>query len=295
MIAPVVLDKSRVRRHFDRAAPSYDAAAALQREVAARLLERLDLVRLQPGRVADLGSGTGILARALQERYPRAFTVAVDLSPGMLRAGHRRTWRSLLGRTGPRPVCGDMERLPLAGSALDLACSSLALAWCSDPSLALAEAHRVLARGGLFMFATLGPDSLQELRAALGPGASTVHPFLDMHDLGDLLVKVGFADPVMEMERITLTYPTLRALLAELKAAGGASSARHRPRALKGREWLTRLEAAYGQDSRDGRFPLTFEIVYGHAWKPETGPRRTPEGHAVVHVERPARPRGERR
>ena len=256
------------------------------------MVERLELVKLQPARILDAGSGTGQLARELAARYPKSAVVELDLSLAMLRAGvHAGGWgRRLLEAVRPdrhQRVCGDIERLPLAAASVELVCSNLVLPWVNSPDAALRECHRVLARGGLLMFTTLGPDTLTELRTALGPAAvQAIHPFADMHDIGDLLVRSGFADPVMDAEHLTLTYPDLPALFRELHACGGRTALAGRPAGLRGRGWLTRLETRYSAFRAEGRWPLTCEIAYGHAWKPEEGPRRTADGGAVVRFER---------
>ncbi|MCC7546765.1 MAG: methyltransferase domain-containing protein [Burkholderiales bacterium] len=274
-------DVRRVRRRFDRCARGYDDASALAREVAARMLQRLDLVRMQPARVLDLGSGPGAVARALLERYPTAQAVALDFSLAMLHAGHApRPFWAAWRRAEPRSVCADMARLPLGGGTFDMVCSNLALEWSDEPGQVMREVHRVLRRGGLFMFTTLGPDSLRELRS-VAPDAGS-HALADMHDIGDALIRHGFADPVMDMERITLTYPDVRALLAELRA-GGCTAASRPAAGLRGRAWLGALERRYRAFERDGRVPASFEIVYGHAWKPEQ-PRTIEDGRAVIRV-----------
>ena len=279
------LDRTRVRRHFDRAAASYAQASALQKEVGARLLERLDLVRLEPATVLDVGAGTGRLAAALAARYPRARVLAIDFSLPMLAQGwppRSPLARLLRGRAPGHPVCAAMERLPLASESVDLVCSNLALQWSAAPEQALREMQRVLRRGGLLMFTTLGPDSLRELRAALADSPGSVHAFADMHDVGDLLVGVGLAEPVMDMEHLTLTYADLRALLHELRRSGSTSALAQQPRGLRGRAWLDLLARGYEAQRREGRLPATFEIVYGHAWKPQQGPRVSADGRAVV-------------
>jgi malonyl-CoA O-methyltransferase len=294
MDAPPRLDKRRARLHFERAAATYDSAAVLQREVAGRLLGRLDLVKLQPHWILDAGSGTGHMARALAARYPGARVVALDFSLAMLRRSRasRSLWSRLIRRERPLlRVCGDLERLPLRTASLDMVCSNLALEWAVRPEQALRESLRVLARGGLLMFTTLGPDTLNELRAAHPDAAAGVHAFEDMHDLGDLLVGAGFADPVMDMERVTLTFSDFAALARELRASGCGSAAPPGGAGLRGRGWRRRLEQGYEQHRREGRLPATFEIVYGHAWKPEQGPRVTDDGRAVIRVQ----PRAARR
>jgi len=293
MPAEFALDKRRIRTNFARAASRYEMAAVLSREVCSRMLERLDLVRLDPAHVLDAGSGTGLAARSLAERYPHAQITRVDLSLPMLQVEQRAaSWagalRGLFGRTPSAAVCADFERLPIRNTAMDLVVSNLALHWSSAPELPLAELQRVLRRGGLLMFSTLGPDTLKELATAGvdGRGRSPVHRFIDMHDVGDLLVKAGFADPVMDMEYLTLTYPQVEDLFRDLRETG-SMSARADAVGLRTPRWRSRLAQRYEQLRTDGRLPATFEIVYGHAWKPEQGPRVTADGRAVIRVDMP--------
>jgi malonyl-CoA O-methyltransferase len=165
--------------------------------------------------------------------------------------------------------------------------SNLALAWTDDPAAVIGGWGRALATGGLAMFTTFGPDTLRELAAAFARAddAPHVHAFVDMHDLGDALLAAGFAEPVVDMEILTLTYPGPGALLAELHAAGFANVHVGRRRTLTGRGRWARMLRAYGDSARDGRVPATFEVVYGHAWKGR--PRTTADGRAVIHLERP--------
>jgi len=267
-----------VRDDFAAAAQTYDSAAVLAREVGARMGARLDLVKIAPQRVADIGCATGDGIRDLQQRYGKALHLALDYALPMLRVVRSRTPRlQRLTRCGPRLLNADVRALPLAANTLGLAWSNLMLHWLDDPLPALRELHRVLEVGGLLSFAMLGPDTLKELRGAaaeVGAGA-TAKRFLDMHDLGDMLVAAGFGDPVMDMEMITLTYASPRAFLADLRHLGVRDT-------LLGqqgwRDWR-RLLAAWPRDAA-GRLPASFEIVYGHAWKP--GPRQIADGRAVV-------------
>jgi malonyl-CoA O-methyltransferase len=295
MTDPAAQARRLVRRRFDRIAAIYEPAAVVEREAGARMLERLDLVRLRPQRVLDAGCGTGHLTRALRVRYPAAQLVGVDLSMAMLRQGRpgRGWWRQLMARArgaATAPLCADLQRLPLASGSIDLACSAFALEWVGDLRSALSELRRTLRRGGLLMFVTLGPDTLKELRAALAPDGTLASPYIDMHDLGDALVGAGFADPVMDMEQFTLTYRALPDLLRDLRSAG-TRAARTPAQGLRGRGWIERTAQRYEAARREGLLPATFEVVYGHAWNPEQ-PRRTDDGRAIVRFERPRR-RGE--
>jgi malonyl-CoA O-methyltransferase len=265
------LDQQRARRAFERAAPGYDAAALLQREIADRLLERLDYVRLEPKRILDLGAGTGYAVDALQRRYRQARVIALDFAhPMLLRARRRGTW---LRR--PLCLCAQAERLPLADGAVDLIVSNATFQWCNDLDLAFTQCLRVLRPGGLLMFTTFGPDTLKELRLAWSQvdGYSHVSPFPDMHDVGDALVRARFADPVMDMERLTITYTQLRELMADLKGIGAHNATGQRPRGLTGPRRLAAVQAAYELERQaDGRLPASYEVVYGHAWAPEQKP-----------------------
>jgi len=282
MSDPFVLDTARVRAAFDAAADAYDEAAVLQAEVRGRLLERLDEVRLRPRAILDAGCGTGHAARALLERYRRARVIALDIAPGMLEATRkRRPWLRRLDL-----VCANAESIPLPPRSVELVFSNLMLQWCNDPDRAFAEFHRVLAPGGLVMFTTFGPDTLKELRASWGTAdrATHVSRFIDMHDLGDALVRAGFAEPVMDVEHFTLTYDSVRALMKELKAMGAHNATAGRSRGLTGRGRLAAVEAAYEGLRRDGRLPSTWEVVYGHAWA--TGSVPAPDGETRVPVDR---------
>ncbi|HFD79224.1 MAG TPA: malonyl-[acyl-carrier protein] O-methyltransferase BioC [Gammaproteobacteria bacterium] len=257
-------DKSLARRSFAAAAASYDGAAVLQQEIGRRLLERLDLVRLRPQRILDLGAGTGQCLPGLLRRYRGAEVVALDIALPMLqRARARGRW---LRR--PRCVCADAERLPFADARFDLVFSNLMLQWSLDIEAAFRELQRILRPGGLLLFTTFGPDTLHELRDSWGQadGYSHVNAFADMHDLGDALVRSRFADPVMDVERLTVTYPDLGKLMRELKQIGAHNVTAGRPRGLTGKGRLRRLESAYERYRRDGVLPASYEVVYGHAW-----------------------------
>jgi malonyl-CoA O-methyltransferase len=270
-VAAYALDSARVRRSFDRAATTYDAAAVLHAEVRGNLLARLDLMALAPRVAVDAGAGTGHASRALKRRYPKSLVIAVDTSQRMLQAaGRRQYWLRRFAR-----VCADAEHLPLADGSVDLILSNLMLQWC-DPDPTFAEFRRVLAPQGLLIFTTLGPDTLRELRSAWAKVDSRTHvnQFIDMHDLGDALVRAGFASPVMDVERYTLTYLDVRRVAADLKATGAHNSTIGRARGLTGRRQFAGLQNAYEAFRQDGRLPATYEVVFGHAWMPVAAAHR---------------------
>jgi malonyl-CoA O-methyltransferase len=227
------------------------------------MIRRLDWIAFTPEAVLDLGCGTGHGAATLAARWPKARVIGLDASPGMLREaarvapGARIEW-----------LRADAESLPLPDAACDLVFSNLLLPWCEDIDAVFAEVARVLRPRGLFTFTTAGPDTLAELRAAwrAAGGAPHVHPFTDMHDLGDGLVRAGLAEPVLDVSRYTLTYPDVRALMRELKATGAQNAVSGRLRGLTGRRRIQRMEAAYEQFRSNGALPASVEAVFGQAW-----------------------------
>lgn len=281
----LLVDKRLVRCSFEHAAATYDAAAVLQNEVCRRMLERLDYIRHRPAALLDAGSGTGNALAALSRRYPGARIVALDIALAMLQRGRERHpwWRRLLARRW-HVVCGDIERLPLADASIGMVWSNLALQWVNEPQWAFTEMRRVLSPGGLLMFSTFGPDTLKELRRAYhGADRHThINRFIDMHDIGDMLLSSGFSDPVMDMECVTLTYDDVRQLMRELKAIGAHNMTKGRPTGLSGKSLLATVARNYEAFRRDGKLPATFEVVYGHAWKPQ--PRLGATGHPVIEI-----------
>lgn len=261
----VELDPRVARHGFATAADTYDAHAAVQREIATRLVQRLDYTKIDPTLVVDLGAGTGFCARLLVQRYGAARVVVTDLSPAMLRVARRAAPRWFSRR---HYVCADARALPFAKASVDLIVSSLALQWCDDLRAVFADCARVLKPGGLLLFSTLGPDTLKELRHAWATvdEAPHVHRFLDMHDVGDALIRAGLSSPVMEREDLTVTYADVRTLMRDLKRAGAQNSLVERARTLTGPRRLAAVEQAYEAFRRDGQLPATYEVVYGHAW-----------------------------
>jgi malonyl-CoA O-methyltransferase len=289
MTAPAqFVDRRQVRRNFARAAASYDSAAVLQREVGSRMLERLDYMRVEPQRVLDLGCGTGASLTALHERYPKAQLIGADLSDAMLVAGRgqrsRLRWLLPFLRGNKTPlVAADAAALPFKSGSTSMLWSNLMLHWLDDPLPVFREMHRVLEVDGLLMFSTFGPDTLKELRNSFGDGYVHTQRFGDMHDFGDMLIECGFADPVMDMEVLTMTYASLDDLFRDLRQSGAACAMQARRHGLMGRTAWQEMRLAYEQLVRDGRLPATLEVIYGHAWK--TQPKKTQDGRSIVRLD----------
>lgn len=284
--APAI-DRRAARRASSRAAGTYAGAAVLAREVEARMLERLQYIKLAPQRVLDAGCGDGHGVGRLAELYPHAQVLGLDFAYPMLQAarGHRGWLRRFIAGKHAAYLCADLAAVPLAAASVDLAWSNLALHCTGDPLPALKELRRVLKVGGLLMFSCYGPDTLKELRSAFAAhdGAAHVQAFIDMHDLGDMLSACGYAAPVMDMELLTLTYAGVDGLFADLRATGQVNTLAGRRRGLTGKGVFGAMRAAYANLYRDGRLPASFEIVYGHAWKPQQ--RVAEDGRAIVRLE----------
>jgi malonyl-CoA O-methyltransferase len=259
------VDRRAVARAFDRASTGYDAAAVLQERVRNELIGRLADFQVEPRAILDLGAGTGHATRALKRKFPQSLTVAVDFAPGMLeRAREQSRWLRRFER-----VRADAYALPFRDASFDLVFSSLMLQWCDDLDAVFAEISRVLAPGGLLLFSTFGPGTLQELRdawAASDPGRNHVNHFFDPHALGSALMHAGFDEPVLDVDRIVLRYPDTFALMRELKAIGAHNVTQGRARGLTGRTRLEAMTRAYETLRRDGLLPATYEVIHAVSW-----------------------------
>ncbi len=292
--SPVLHDRS-IRQQFGRRAERINQAEFLLREIEQRMFDRLDLVKLQPDRLLDIGCGRGQGLAVLSMKYPRAFAIGLDFALPMLRhhraaGGFMRglmerlpaTLKANIGAIAPRssgvPICANAQQLPLANASIDLLWSNLCWHWLVDPVSALEEWYRVIRPGGLLMFSSFGVDTGRELRELGWP----IPSFPDMHDIGDALTKNGFADPVMDSERLTLEYRDAARLMAELSSLAGNASVGRRSRlstrADKAR-WLLTLENAL--QARQGVFKVTIEVNYGHAWC--AAHKKLPAGYAPVN------------
>lgn len=265
-----LIDKARVRAAFDCAANSYDAAAVLQKLVREEMFDRLDLIKIAPQKILDLGCGTGHGSFSLQKRFKSASVFSLDLAFAMLEKTYAQQPKLKKMFSGKKLICADIENLPVAEDQMDLVWSNLALQWCNDLDKSFANIRTALKPNGLFIFSTFGPDTLKELRAATSNRQTHVSRFIDMHDIGDALTRNGFKAPVLDVERYTLTYDDVRSVMKDLKSIGANNATQGRARGLAGRGFLKSLTEQYEQfRMADGKLPATFEVVYGHAWTAE--------------------------
>lgn len=273
----------------------------LRREISGRMRERLQLIKVAPGKILDAGCGDGADLHMLQADFNQAVVLGLDASLEMLAEARRQRsantsqlrkflpqWLPLPAAAFPAPAlaCGDFASLPLAPSTVDLLWSNLALHWHPQPDRVIAEWRRVIKTDGLLMFSAFGPDTFKQLRDAFALHDRFPHvlPFVDMHDFGDMLVHAGFSTPVMDMETITVTYPTVERLLSDIRALGGLPLESRR-KSLTGRQRWKRMTAALEDMRRpDGLLPLTIEVVYGHAFLPV--PKKTASGESIIRFER---------
>ena len=270
--AKIAVDKKRVRQSFDRAVETYDEHAALQRLVVDQLIESLEIIRIAPQTILDVGAGTGYCARALERMYPRARTILLDISHSMLAyaSSKNKRWRSR-----QRYLCADADALPIASASVDFIFSSLTFQWCNDLDQVFTECRRVLKPEGLLLFSSLGPDTLRELRLAWSEvdGSPHINQFIDMHDVGDALIRAGFASPILECDVITVNYDDVFGVMRDLRGIGAVNSINGRSRGLSTKRKIKSMAEAYEKYRQGEKLPATYEVVYGHAWCPKPDAR----------------------
>lgn len=261
----MVIDKNKVKTTFSNAAPSYDAAAIVQKEILLRLLERIETLAVTGQAVLDIGSGTGLVTDKLNVLLEAEMLVSMDLALPMLQfAGRNQSTTSLFS------VCADAEALPFKENSFDVIFSASTLQWCNDIGQVFEDCLRLLRPGGLFIFSTFGPDTLYELRNCFEHAdmEKRVNSFIDMHLLGDGLLQHGFADPVMEADRIQVLYDKPLQLLRDLKLVGATNNIHGRSRGLLSKRKLDTVLHHYQEfQLPNKKYPASYEVIYGHAWK----------------------------
>ncbi len=257
------LEKQQVRKAFDHAAITYDQAAVLQIEIGQRLAERLQYVKMQPSSIIDIGSVTGLSIMLLVKQYKQSRLVALDISESMLKQTRKRMrWQRKFST-----LCADAEAIPIISNQFDLVFSNLSIQWC-HLSKVLSECYRILKPGGLLMFTTFGPDTLKELKVSWSEVSQATHvnQFIDMHEIGDALLKQGYADPVMDVEWLKMTYNDVYPLMRDLKMIGAHNVNMGRNKGLTGKNAFQKMKVTYETYRENGHLPATYEVIYGHAW-----------------------------
>ncbi len=264
-----------IQRHFDRAATRFGSADFVHERTRDGLLTRLEPLLLEPTTILDLGSATGATGRLLRKRFRRAHVVSLDLSRAMLLQGKQH--ESWFSRSSF--VQGDAHHLPFADASFDIVAANQLLPWAPEPQPVFEEVARVLKKGGVFTFATLGPDSLQEIRRAWAGVDEEVHVnrFADMHDIGDGLVRSGLRDPVLDVDHLTISYDNVARLFTDLTHSGARNALAGRARGLTGRSAFAAMQAAMADSS--GKITLDLELVYGHCWG--VGPKNDSDDYRI--------------
>ena len=283
-----MFDDAAVRRRFNRRAAGFDRASFVYRHTMQGMLERLDVLAVEPTWILDAGAGTGNLDRELERRFPAARIASVDSAIGMLRQATPKRWRNRRHR-----CAADVRALPFATGSFDLALSNLLLPWLTDLPAAFAQIGRVMAPGAPLLLATLGPDSFRELRtAAAEAGLSDAAAGLpDMHIVGDALLAARFADPVLDVDFLTVEYATADALWHDLRVSASGNVRRDRAAGLTTPRRLARCWEACRATNPDGPFRLTLELVFGHAFAASTPDNAGPGGEIRIDAARITRRR----
>lgn len=285
--APLRPNKQQMRAAFEQSAEHYDGVAILQREVADRLLERLHLLKMVPDAILDLGSGTGYCSEKLALHYPKARITSLDLATAMVNKTRERFSKWSRFRRAHQFVCGDAESLPFADNSFEMIFSNLTIQWCENLERTFSEMKRVLKPGGVLLYTTLGPDTLKELRTSWAQVDQGVHvnTFLDMHDVGDAMLHSKLAEPVMDMEMLTMTYEDAMTLMRDLKTLGAHNVNPGRSHGLTSPKKIKAVTAAYESFRlSDGQLPASYEVVYGHAWCAEKETTQQPPGEFSVSL-----------
>ena len=255
-----------IRSAFEKASAHYDEYSILQRTITDRLIESLDEININPISILDLGSGTGYGSKILHKKFKNAHIYQIDVSEGMLSMSCEK---APVFFSKDHFICADANKLPFRENYFDLVVSSLTLQWCNNLDTIFAEVNNLLKANGVFLFSSFGPDSLKELRDCWARVDDYVHvnAFIDMHDIGDALMRNGLMFPILNMEKIVLTYNECRQLMDELKHIGAQNINHGRRKTLTGKKRLEKVFECYEKYRDNGKLPATYEVIYGHAWK----------------------------
>jgi malonyl-CoA O-methyltransferase len=280
-----MLNRKHIRRRFERAAATFDESDFVHAATREGLHTRLAPLLIDAKTVLDLGAATGAASQTLEKRFRPARVISVDVAHSMLaKAREKKSWLSKSGF-----VQASAESLPFANESVDVVFCNLLLPWVSDPLPIFTEVARVLRKGGVFAFATLGPDSLREIGRAWNTvdGNAHVNHFADMHDLGDGLVSAGLKDPVLDVDRLSVSYENSARLFADLTAVGARNALRQRASTVTGKQRFAAMVAALDRGAVNGRISLDLELVFGHCWG--AGPKADPANYRIDASQIPVR------
>jgi len=267
------IDKKRAQASFNKAAASYEDAAVLQKHVLGEMFLRLKLLKINPNIILDLGCGPGNAGPDLKSTYKPHDLIYLDFAYDMLKKAEEKNkdhfLKAFSSKTAQQFICADMEAIPLLENSVDMVWSNLSLQWCNDLDQVFTQIAKTLTHNGLFIFSTFGPSTLYELRASLASFSqhSHVNQFIDMHDIGDALIRCGFSDPVLDVDVYTLTYSTFKEIMYDLKHIGARNALQGRAKGMTGKGFLYQLEKLYEVYRANEKLPASYEVVYGHAWK----------------------------
>jgi malonyl-CoA O-methyltransferase len=280
-----MLNEHHIRRRFEKAAARFDEADFVHAETRQGLLQRIEPLLVDAATVVDLGAATGSAHAALGKRFKGARIIALDIAHGMLQRARRK--KSWLAKTSYAQASA--SALPFANESVDVIFANMLLPWMDDPTPVLTEVARILRKGGMFAFATLGPDSLQEVRRAWSSvdQGNHVNRFPDMHDLGDGLVNAGLKDPVLDIDRLTINYNDADKLFSDLTAAAARNCQQQRQTTLTGKRRFAMMRSALEKTAQNGKISLDLEVVYGHCWG--AGPKNDPANFRISATDIPIR------
>lgn len=266
-----MINKEYKRKSFNRAASSYDQFCVLQNVISDNLLDRLKIINIKPLNILDLGAGTGRNGLNLRKKYQKSKIINIDFSEEMLNVAKKKNKSYFLDKINQSPyryICADIEAIPIIENSIDLVWSSSSIQWCNDLPLVFRQIRNILKPGGLFIFSTFGPNTLNELRQVTEDlfGKQKTNLFVDMHNIGDLLISSGFSDPVLDIENFTMTYQDIKKLFMDIRGIGATSGNHNQNKGFLGKSFIHKMIDKYESYRINGLLPATYEVIYGHAW-----------------------------